>query len=127
MTTTTDKRKAQRAVHAAVKSGELVRPDVCEQCGACGRQLIGHHRDYSKPLEVTWICRKCLGTIHRGEGDPRYLRERRTEALQIYRQLGTYRATGERMGISWGRAWQLVKEGLRLEMVEATTHTKGTR
>lgn len=42
------------AVAKAVKLGELVR-QPCEVCGAT--RTDGHHDDYSKPLEVRWLCR----------------------------------------------------------------------
>jgi len=35
----------------AIKRGQLSKPDRCSRCGAVGR-IIGHHHDYSKPLEV---------------------------------------------------------------------------
>jgi len=57
---------ARFKVRDAIKRGDLVRPDACEKCGdkpprgRDGRVLIqGHHADYSKPLEVEWICTKC--------------------------------------------------------------------
>jgi len=51
-------RQVQGKVRWAVASGRLVRPDKCEQCGVkCKPQ--GHHTDYSKPLEVTWLCKAC--------------------------------------------------------------------
>lgn len=59
-------KQARLAVNRAVKSGRLVRPDICQHCGKTpkrgsdGRSLIqGHHKDYSKPLDVEWICAKC--------------------------------------------------------------------
>lgn len=60
-----DKQRAQRKLNYAVKKGILVRPEACSKCGATGvcsdgRSIIqGHHHDYSKPLEVEWICAKC--------------------------------------------------------------------
>lgn len=58
--------KAYRAVRSAVEKGVLVRPETCERCGVVpsptsdGRVAIqAHHHDYSKPLDVEWICAKC--------------------------------------------------------------------
>lgn len=44
---------------------QLDRPNSCENCNkVC--VVDGHHVDYSKPLEVIWLCRQCHATIHRG-------------------------------------------------------------
>jgi hypothetical protein len=53
-----EKRRANVAVFRAVKSGELVRPSTCSECSKQCKP-DGHHLDYSKPLEVVWICRAC--------------------------------------------------------------------
>lgn len=44
---------ARQKVAKAIKAGRLVR-QPCEVCG--NPQTHGHHRDYSKPLEVQWLC-----------------------------------------------------------------------
>jgi hypothetical protein len=51
----------------ALKLGILTKPDACEKCGAKPerRLLHGHHADYSKPLEVEWLCTFCHGEEHR--------------------------------------------------------------
>lgn len=46
------KRSAHIAVGNAIRDGVLVRKP-CEVCGAKGQ---AHHDDYSKPLEVRWLC-----------------------------------------------------------------------
>jgi hypothetical protein len=57
--------KARRMVRAAVIRGDLVRPDACEKCGDTKRRrdghsnIQGHHHDYSKPLDVEWLCAMC--------------------------------------------------------------------
>jgi hypothetical protein len=39
---------------------------VKEPCESCGRQPAqAHHDDYSKPLEVRWLCSACHGVEHR--------------------------------------------------------------
>ena len=49
---------AHSIVREALKRGRLVRPSTCAECGREAK-LDGHHADYSKPLDVTWLCRKC--------------------------------------------------------------------
>jgi hypothetical protein len=49
------KRAANQAVSNAVRDGRLVR-QPCEVCGA--EKAEAHHDDYSKPLDVRWLCRK---------------------------------------------------------------------
>lgn len=58
---------AHRIVSKAIKSQELVRPEECEKCGKV-RKLIAHHTDYSKPLDVEWLCRSCHGIEHAKNG-----------------------------------------------------------
>jgi hypothetical protein len=49
------KAAAHQAVRYAVKGGHLQR----EPCAVCGAVKVqAHHRDYSKPLEVEWLCSK---------------------------------------------------------------------
>ena len=47
-------------VYYAVKTGVLT-PEPCA-CG--GTKTEAHHEDYSKPLDVDWVCRKCHQKIH---------------------------------------------------------------
>jgi hypothetical protein len=49
-----EKHTAHLAMTAAIRRGELVRKP-CEVCG--DPKTDGHHDDYSKPLEVRWLCR----------------------------------------------------------------------
>jgi len=60
-----DKYFAHQAVYKAVKSGKMIRPDHCTSCGlVCKPQA--HHRDYSKHLDVMWLCPPCHGLQHAG-------------------------------------------------------------
>jgi len=53
-----EKKRAQRQVADAIESGKLVRPSACESCGVQTKPQ-GHHPDYSKPLDVRWLCKPC--------------------------------------------------------------------
>ena len=55
--------QANSAVTVALRSGKLV-PQPCERCGST-EHVHAHHEDYSKPLEVMWLCRRCHGQRHR--------------------------------------------------------------
>jgi hypothetical protein len=48
---------ARRAVHKALRQGVLV-VGACERVGPnCDGPIHAHHDDYSKPLDVRWMCR----------------------------------------------------------------------
>jgi hypothetical protein len=53
-----EKYKAHYTVNNAIRGGRLVRPDVCERCGDTAK-IEASHDNYSKPLEVEWLCRPC--------------------------------------------------------------------
>lgn len=55
---------ARQEVNNAVKRGDLLKPTTCEGCGE-SKKLTGHHDDYSKPLDVRWLCYSCHGKEHR--------------------------------------------------------------
>lgn len=55
-----DKYKARCAVANAIRDKRLFRLN-CEKCGSPESQA--HHEDYSKPLDVRWLCFSC----HRAE------------------------------------------------------------
>jgi ribosomal protein S27AE len=56
--------KAYGILRAAIEKGEVVIPNACEKCGA-KVALESHHEDYSKPLEVRWLCLSCHKVLHR--------------------------------------------------------------
>lgn len=85
-----EKNRCRKRVAKAISDGQLIRLP-CEQCGDPNVQA--HHDDYSKPLEVRWLCPMCHGRHHyrarngvaevaqaapadaRVEYDPEYLHE----------------------------------------------------
>ena len=69
-----EKRAAHVALGNAVRDGKIIKPSSCEACGAlCSaeKSLHAHHKDYSRPYEVTWMCVKCHGMHHRTENEIR--------------------------------------------------------
>jgi hypothetical protein len=55
------KARAHQAVQGALASGRL-RKCPCSACGAS--RVEAHHPDYTKPLEVVWLCRKHHLALH---------------------------------------------------------------
>lgn len=55
------KGKASQALRDAVRWGKIKR-QPCEVCGVLKSQ--GHHEDYSKPLDVVWLCAKHHAEVH---------------------------------------------------------------
>ena len=51
--------KAHTAVNNAVRDGRLIKPEICSSCKKPATQIEGHHEDYNKPLEITWLCASC--------------------------------------------------------------------
>lgn len=53
-----EKIRARTAVTLAIKRGELTRPTECPKCGIKCTPEASHH-DYSRPLDIEWLCRRC--------------------------------------------------------------------
>ena len=68
---TTGQKRAGHLVETAIKKGVLVQQHQCEKCNATktfsdGRSGIqAHHDDYTKPLEVRWLCQSCHHEWHK--------------------------------------------------------------
>lgn len=67
-----NKRKAQAAVAREIKSGRMSRMP-CADCGTV-ENVHAHHPDYSKPLDVVWLCSIHHGLRHRKD----YKKEQKT-------------------------------------------------
>ncbi len=57
-------RPAHHALRNALRRGEIEKPSACWYCGSTDR-VQGHHADYSRPLDVVWLCDKCHKRVHR--------------------------------------------------------------
>lgn len=62
-----EKYKARSAVQNAIRDGRLEKPEKCSCCGEETR-IHGHHDDYSRPLEVIWLCTLCHKQRHKELG-----------------------------------------------------------
>lgn len=58
------KHRARFTLHNAVNRGKLQK-QPCEVCGA--KKVEAHHVDYSRPLDVRWLCKIHHGKVHRME------------------------------------------------------------
>lgn len=57
------KRKAHHAVSHALRDGRLEKLP----CKVCGLKAEAHHHDYSKPLDVVWLCKSHHVELHYDE------------------------------------------------------------
>ena len=57
-----DRHRAKARVQYALKTGKLTRLP-CQVCGVTKTQA--HHDDYTRPLDVIWLCRECHAERHR--------------------------------------------------------------
>ena len=53
--------KARQAMASAIEKGTLV-PGPCAKCGKA--KVHGHHMDYTKPLDVVWLCSRHHADAH---------------------------------------------------------------
>lgn len=58
------KAKAHTVASNALRDGKLIRAEACEKCGS-SEKIEGHHDDYSKPLDVKWLCEQCHKEWHK--------------------------------------------------------------
>lgn len=59
------KANARSLLNWHVNNGSILKPDACSICNKTG-YIHAHHEDYSKPLDVIWVCPKCHKDIHSG-------------------------------------------------------------
>jgi len=50
--------RAKNLARVGTKKGKLQKPLFCERCFKV-KKLDRHHPDYSKPLKIVWLCRRC--------------------------------------------------------------------
>jgi len=59
--------KAREVLHNAIENNRVIKPKRCSRCNKKFNPhgICGHHEDYSKPLDVLWVCHQCHSAIHR--------------------------------------------------------------
>ena len=63
-----NKYKAHTMVGNAIRDGRLERKSECEICSS-DFGIHAHHDDYSKPLDVRWLCAVCHKAWHLVNGE----------------------------------------------------------
>ena len=54
--------RARRILNKMIKGG-FIKHLPCQECGNI--KSMAHHPDYSKPIDVVWVCQKHHSEIHR--------------------------------------------------------------
>ena len=58
-----NKIKARYTLANALKNGKIMKSLNCDEC-KIKEKLQAHHHDYSKPLDVIWLCTTCHAKVH---------------------------------------------------------------
>lgn len=58
-----EKVSARAKANRAYRRGKIVKPTKCTKCKAVTTELEMHHVDYSRPLDVRWLCAPCHARV----------------------------------------------------------------
>lgn len=105
-------------VAVAIRNGSLTSANRCESCGNTGR-VQAHHHDYSRPLDVQWLCMTCHRALHHaavcivrvGARPPRYGIGERIHAARTKAKLSLAQ-TWQASGVHWS-ALSAIENGHR--------------
>lgn len=59
-----EKYLARQDLRRAVLRGKIIKPKCCKMCNKEADRIEGHHTDYTKRLQVLWLCVDCHKQIH---------------------------------------------------------------
>lgn len=113
-----DKSTVQFLVREAVRKGLLIKPNRCDDCNkkCIKRKLAGHHEDYSKVYEVSWLCHSCHRNRHKNiyenvVGEPVKLTHK--QVLEIRSKYVPYKVTAQKLakeyGVSFGHISKIIR------------------
>ena len=54
-----EKHRARQRVAYHLRAGNIQKPDTCSECGGTQPRIEAHHSDYTKPLDIIWLCTPC--------------------------------------------------------------------
>ena len=57
------KHKVRALTRSYIKAGILVKKS-CEECGSI-KKIQAHHEDYTRPMDIKWLCQKCHHEWHK--------------------------------------------------------------
>ena len=60
-----EKIKARQLLNKALEKGLIKKASFCSGCEFNRLGLFAHHYDYTKPLDVIWLCIACHAGLHR--------------------------------------------------------------
>jgi len=58
-----ERARAAWTIGNSYKARKIIRPGKCSRCER-ERQIEAHHEDYSKPLDVIFLCTRCHRRLH---------------------------------------------------------------
>lgn len=73
---------AHSAVKDHVDRGNIIKPSKCPICNSSDHRIEAHHSDYSKPLEIVWMCQICHLAIHQRINEEKRLSDHRERLIE---------------------------------------------
>ena len=55
---------AHQLISNAIKNGKLIKQNYCSECNST-LKIEAHHDDYTKPMDIRWLCELCHIRWHR--------------------------------------------------------------
>lgn len=101
------KEHAQAIARRAIQRGEITRPEACERCQATG-EVHAHHHDYSKPLDVEFLCRSCHRQEHAPPEPSWVARARRLRAEGL-----GFQAISDALGVAYSTVYKRLNPAAR--------------
>ena len=59
-----EKNQIRRAAHVILGNALRNKTVIPQPCWECGEKAEAHHPDYSRPLDVVWLCKKHHREVH---------------------------------------------------------------